>query len=162
MALRGLRADGSRRAEYLARLERILDRADELGMVAILGYFYFGQDERLADEKAVICGVEAATDWLLAKGYTHVMVEINNECNVDRYEHAILKPARVHELIELVKKRSEGKVKSPAGRLLVSASMGGGAIPPEPIAAAADFLLVHGNGVAQPDRLRQMVDRCRA
>jgi hypothetical protein len=155
-------ADGSLRADYLARLERILDRADALGMVAILGYFYFGQDERLADEKAVIRGVEAATDWLLAKGYTHVMVEINNECNVDRYEHAILKPARVHELIELVKKRSEGKVKSPAGRLLVSTSMGGGAIPPETIAAAADFLLVHGNGVAQPDRLRQMVDRCRA
>ena len=29
------------------RLERILDRADELGMVVILGLFYFGQDERL-------------------------------------------------------------------------------------------------------------------
>jgi hypothetical protein len=155
-------ADGRLRADYLARLEKILDRADELGMVAILGYFYFGQDERLADEKAVIRGVENATDWLLAKGYANVLVEIDNECNVDRYEHAILRPARVHELIERVKKRSEGKVKSPAGRLLVSTSMGGGAIPPENVAAAGDFLLVHGNGVGEPDRIRQMVDRCRA
>ena len=33
--------------------KRILDRADELGMVAIVGYFYFGQDQRLKDEAAV-------------------------------------------------------------------------------------------------------------
>ena len=44
---------GELRAEYMGRLERILDRADELGMVVILGYFYFGQDQRLADEAAV-------------------------------------------------------------------------------------------------------------
>ena len=36
--------------------ERILDQADELGMVVILGLFYFGQDERLKDEAAVIGG----------------------------------------------------------------------------------------------------------
>jgi hypothetical protein len=155
-------ADGSLRADYLARLEKILDKADELGMVAIVGYFYFGQDERLKDEAAVVKATENATDWLLAKGYANVLVEINNECNVKRYEHDILKPGRVHELIELVKKRSEGKVKSPAGRLLASASMGGGGIPPETLVAAADFLLLHGNGVSDPDRIRKMVDTCRA
>ena len=155
-------ADGSLRPDYLARLEKILDKADELGMVAIVGYFYFGQDERLKDEAAVIRATETATDWLLAKGYTNVLVEIDNECNVGKYDHAILKPGRVHELIELVKKRSEGKVKSPAGRLLASASMGGGAIPPETLVAAADFLLLHGNGVSDPDRIRKMVETCRA
>jgi len=155
-------ADGSLRADYLARLEKILDKADELGMVAIVGYFYFGQDERLKDEAAVIKAAENATDWLLAKGYTNVLVEINNECNVNRYEHDILKPGRVTELIELVKKRSAGKVKSPAGRLLASASMGGGAIPPENLVAAADFLLLHGNGQKEPDRIRKMVETCRA
>src|SRR5262245_36856572 len=45
--------DGSLRKDYLNRMERILDRADELGMVAIVGYFYFGQDQRLRDEEAV-------------------------------------------------------------------------------------------------------------
>src|SRR5271157_6000600 len=39
--------DGALRPAYLNRLARILDRADELGMVAIVGYFYFGQDERI-------------------------------------------------------------------------------------------------------------------
>src|SRR3974377_556187 len=32
--------DGSLRAAYMARLEKILDRADELGMAVILGLFY--------------------------------------------------------------------------------------------------------------------------
>jgi len=40
-------ADGSLRPAYMRRLEKVLDRADELGMVVILGLFYFGQDERL-------------------------------------------------------------------------------------------------------------------
>ena len=116
-------ADGSLRADYLSRLERILDRADELGMVVILGYFYFGQDERLRDEAAVIRATDEATKWIFDHGYRNVLVEINNECNV-RYDHAILKPERVHELIERVKKTDrDGR------RLLVSTSYGGGTIP---------------------------------
>jgi hypothetical protein len=90
------------------------------------------------------------------------MVEIANEVNVNRYEHKIIQPPRCHELIETVKKLSAGKVNSPAGRLLVSTSMGGGAIPPENIVQAGDFLLLHGNGVSDPNRIRAMVDQCRA
>src|SRR5436305_723440 len=94
--------DGSLRADYMKRLERIIDRADELGMVVILGYFYFGQDERVRDEAAVIRATDLATTWILDRSYRNVLVEINNECNV-RYDHAILQPPRVHELIERVK-----------------------------------------------------------
>ena len=46
-------ADGALAQEpggHLARLSRILQRTDELGMVVVLGIFYFGQDERLRDE----------------------------------------------------------------------------------------------------------------
>src|SRR5688572_26226708 len=53
--------DGRLREDYAARLGRIIDRADELGMVAIVGYFYFGQDERLRDEAAVLLATDAAT-----------------------------------------------------------------------------------------------------
>ena len=148
-------ADGSLRPDYMARLERILDRADELGMAVIVGYFYFGQDERLTDEAAVLAAADNATDWLLAKGYTNVVVEIANEVDVPKYEHPILTASRVHELVERVRERS-------AGRLLASASMGGGSIPPGNLVAAADFLLLHGNGVREPDRIRKMVDQCRA
>ncbi len=92
-------SDGSLRPAYLDRLRRVLDAADGLGMVVILGYFYFGQDERLEDEAAVIRAVDGATRWILEGGWENVLVEINNECNV-KYDHAILRPERVHELIE--------------------------------------------------------------
>ena len=152
---------GTLRADYLGRLERILDRADELGMVVILGYFYFGQDRRLANEAAVIYGAKAATDWLVEKGYTNVLVEIGNEVNI-RYLRQTIQVERCHQLIHLVQQYSAGRVAAPAGRLLVSASMSGGALPPENILAAGDFVLLHGNGVKEPGRIREMVRQVRA
>src|SRR6185503_9142768 len=75
-----IEADGSLRSDYLGRLQRILDRADQLGMIVIMGYIYFGQDQRLSGEPAVQRAVDEATQWLLERGYRNVLVEINNEC----------------------------------------------------------------------------------
>jgi hypothetical protein len=133
----------------------ILDKADDLGMVVILGYFYFGQDERLANEEAVLKGARLATHWLMEKGYRNVLVEINNECNVTRYDHEILKPDRVPHLIRAVKE--QGKEHG----LLVGTSFGGGAIPTAGVAEASDFLLLHGNGVKEPRRIAEMVRKSR-
>jgi len=149
-------SDGTLREDYLGRLERIIDRADELGMVVILGYFYFGQDERLADEDSVIRATDNATNWIFEKGYTNVLVEVNNECNVRRYEHDILKPDRVHELIERVKATTYNR-----WRLLVGTSYGGGFVSLENVVRSSDFLLMHGNGVSNPDRIAEMVRQAR-
>lgn len=147
--------DGSLRPEFLARMEQVLDKADELGMVVILGLFYFGQDERLKDEAAVTRAVDNAIDWLFRKGYTNVLIEVNNECNV-RYDHAILQPDRVHELIQRIQQRTrDGR------RFLVSTSYGGNTIPRENVVRSADFLLLHGNGVKDPNRIGEMVRQTR-
>jgi hypothetical protein len=149
------RPDGSLRTDFMNRLERVLDRADELGMVPILGYFYFGQDERLLDEAAVERAVDEATAWVLDKGYRNVIVEINNECNI-AYDHAILRCDRVHELIERAKRVERG------GRsLYVSTSLGGGSVPPANIVAASDYVLLHGNGVRDPARMVEMIRQVR-
>jgi hypothetical protein len=153
-------ADGTLRADYLARLARVLDRADELGMVPILGVFYFGQGKRLADEAACVRAVDATVDWLTSRGYANVVIEIANECNNEGY-HDVLKPARAHELIERVKQRSAGKVNSPAKRLLVSTSFTGGAVPSDNVIAASDFVFLHGNGVGKPEGIRAMVKKVR-
>ena len=151
----GIEADGSLNTDYLSRLKRIIDFADELGMVVILGYFYFGQDRRLTDEDAVIRATDNATQWLFDNGYTNVIVEVNNECNV-RYSHEILQPERVHELIERVKAITrDGK------RYLVGTSYGGGRVPLENVVRSSDFLLVHGNGVKDPNRIIEMVQQTR-
>jgi hypothetical protein len=154
-------ADGGLRDDYLARLETILDTADEVGMAPVVGLFYFGQDWRLSDEQAVVRATEHVTDWLLDQGYTHVLVEIGNEVDLPRYTHDIIQAPRCHELIERVQKRSADKVDTPAGRLLVSSSMRGNALPPNNVVAVADFLLLHGNHVSATARIRQMVDQCR-
>ena len=151
----GIEADGSLNPDYLSRLKRIIDFADELGMVVILGYFYFGQDKRLTDEDAVIRATDNATQWLFDNGYTNVIVEVNNECNV-RYSHEILQPQRVHELIKRVK-----TITRDGRRYLVGTSYGGGRVPLENVVRASDFLLVHGNGVSDPNRILEMAQQTR-
>lgn len=150
-------ADGSLRPEFAQRMRRVLDAADEQGMVVILGYFYFGQDQRLRDEAAVLRATDEATRWLLDGGWRNVLVEVNNECNVAAYDHEILKPARVHELIARVRgAERDGR------RLLAGTSYGGGAVPKENVVRGSDFLLLHGNGVTNSARISEMVRQTRA
>ncbi len=147
--------DGNLRPAYMGRLKKILDEADRLGMVVILGYFYFGQDQHLKDEQAVINAVENITDWILDHNYRNIIIELNNECNV-RYDHEILQPDRIHELIALVQE----KVKD-GHRLLVSTSYGGGFLPLPNVVGGADFILLHGNGVDDPLEITALVERTR-
>ena len=126
-------------------------------MVVVLGIFYFGQDERLRDEAAVCRAVEETCGWVLQRGWRNVVIEINNECDVPRYEHEILRPHRVHELIARAQ-----RVTRDGDRLLVGTSYGGGRIPGDVVCAASDFIMLHGNGVADPRRIAAMVDRTRA
>ncbi|MCC5929429.1 MAG: hypothetical protein JJU28_09310 [Cyclobacteriaceae bacterium] len=149
--------DGSLREAFMHRTERILDRADEIGMVVILGLFYFGEDQTLTDEKAVKSAVENATRWVLNKGYTHVIIEVNNECSVNAYDHDILKCHRVHELIKLVKDIEVG-----GRRLYASTSLAGGHIPTDEIVSVSDFILIHGNGVNDPERIHLISDEIRS
>jgi len=148
--------DGSLRPAYTARLERILNRADELGMVVIVGYFYVGQAVHLRDEAAVIKATDNATHFLLKHGWRNVMVEIDNECDIG-FRHEMLKPERVSELIARVKATSKR-----GRRLLVGTSFSGGAIPTESVVRVSDFLLLHGNGVTQPELIAEMVRKTRA
>jgi hypothetical protein len=152
----GFHPDGTLRADYIRRLERILDRADTLGMVPIVGYFYFGQDQRLENDAAVRRAVREATTWLLKRDYRNVLIEIANECDNRKYEQPLIQAARVHELIQLAQSIAVG-----GRRLPVSVSFNGGSIPPPNVVRVADFLLLHGNGVKEPDRIAEMVTRTR-
>ncbi|HEY9487116.1 MAG TPA: hypothetical protein VIQ51_02220, partial [Chryseosolibacter sp.] len=138
------------------RLEKILNKADELNMVVMLGLFYFGQDQNLRDEEAIRSGVKNTIDWLFEKGYRNVLIEVNNECNIKQYDHEILKPERVHELIEMVKGMKEKGYRYP-----VSTSYGGGFVPLPNVVKASDFILIHGNGVATYEAMQTLIDKTR-
>ena len=147
--------NGSLKPAYLNRLSRILDKADELGMVVILGIYYFGQEKSIADEAAVLNGIRNTVEWVLKNGYTNVLIEINNECDLYKV-HPILKADRVHEAINSAKSiEVDGK------RLLVGTSYAGGVIPGAEVVKVSDFILLHGNGVGDPKRIVEMVKKTR-
>lgn len=143
--------DGSLREPFMQRAERILNRADELGMVVILGLFYFGEDGILRDEEAVKHAVRNATNWVLENGYTNVIFEINNECTAPAYNHPILRCERVHELIELVQ-----SIEVNGRSIYTSTSLAGNQVPTENIVEVSDYVLIHGNGVQNYERITEM------
>jgi hypothetical protein len=147
---------GELRPSYMPRFKKILDRLDQLGMVAIVGIYYFGQDERIYDEASVKRGVDNAVGFLLDGGWRNLIVEIDNECDVPRYEHPILQPGRVHELIE----QARGITRD-GRRLLVGTSYKGRSIPSEAVLAASDLAMIHGNGVTDPNVIGEMVEKTR-
>lgn len=153
--------DGELKPAYMERMSKILDRADQLQMVPIVGLFYFGQTKVFRDEAAVIAATDHAVDYLLGRGYANVLIEIANECDSSRYP-AIIQPDRADELIRRVQERSAGKARNAAKRFYVSTSLRGGKLPNDKILGCADFVLLHGNGVGSPDGIRQMVRQTRA
>lgn len=149
--------DGSLKPASMARLKLILDKAAELGMAPIAGIFYFGQDQHLKGDGAVRAAVRNTVNWLHDGGYTNVLIEIANECDNRAYEQPLIQAPRIHELIDLAKSITRN-----GRRFLVSASYNGGSIPRPNLVKTADFLLVHGNGVKEPARIREMVKLARA
>jgi hypothetical protein len=153
----GFNADGSLKPEYLARMDQVIRALDGQGMVAILGYFYFGQDERLTDETAVRNAAWNATQWVLDQGYRNVLIEVDNEADNPAYHHAILTSSRVAELIRSVQTQSANYGR----RLSVAVSLTGGRTPTSDIAQAEDFILLHGNGQT-PAMITSMVASVRS
>ncbi len=134
----GFDENGGLKSAWTNRLRRVLDAAQELSMAAILGLFYFGQDQRLLNDAAVKRATENAVDWLMHHDYRNVLIEIANECDHFSYDHEIIRPHRVAELIQLAREVSSGE-------LLISTSFCGGVIPPDNVLRAVDFVLLHGN-----------------
>lgn len=149
--LSGFAADGSPHADTLERLDQVLAAADACGMAVILGLFYGMAARRLDGEAAVIRALDATVAHVLAGGWRHVLIEIGNEIDNVAFTHDIIRPARCAELFARVR-----------GRLPVSTSFNGNVVPPDQLIALSDYVLLHGNNVERPDRIREMVAQVRA
>jgi hypothetical protein len=135
--------NGELDSAYMNRLEKIIDRADELGMVVILNYFYFGQDRRFASDVAVKQAVANATAWIMNRKYTNVILDLANECDYPHYTAEIIKAPNIHELLELA--RIVSRAMRPEYTLLIGTSFSGMAVPTNNVIAESDFILIHGN-----------------
>jgi hypothetical protein len=130
--------DGSLDQEYLLRVERVIERADQLGATIILSLFYQRQDQVLGNEQAVRKGVTEVVDWIRRKGYRNLILEIANEYGHSGFNHAVLRSdPGVAGLIRLAQQRHSS--------LPVSASTKGDARLTPKVADAADVILIHYN-----------------
>jgi len=148
---------GGLRPEYMARLKKILDRADEKGMVVILGLFYFGQEQYMESEAAVYKGVDNIMEWLFTNNYKNVLIEVVNETGSNSYKQKILQADRIHEMIDYIKAKKKNGF-----RYLVSTSYRGAAIPGEAVVKSSDFILLHGNDVNDPAGIIKQIDATKA
>ncbi|MFW5980822.1 MAG: hypothetical protein ACOCRB_02240 [Halanaerobiaceae bacterium] len=127
---------------YKGRMKRLIEAADELGMVVIVSFFYPGQVHRLQDEKAVKNAVISASRFLKEGGYTNVLIEIANEHDIASPHDIITEPEGMVELIKLAREESGG--------IPVGSSRTGGSAD-EKVAKASDYVLIHGNGCSRQD-----------
>jgi len=158
----GYTPDGRLLPDYKSRLLRVLDAIDANGMVAVLGYFYVSATPAVTDENAFIRATDEITDLVCDSGYTNVLIEVANECDISRWTAEIIRPTRSHELVARVQSRSKGKVKTPDGRLLVSTSFATAAPIPERLLQTADYALYHGNGLRTPQDVHARARQIRA
>lgn len=149
--------DGSLRQDSMDRLKRIIDRADELGMVIMVGIFYFGQDHLLKDENAVKQAVINTVDWIADHGYANVLLEIANEYPAHFYRHDIIRE-RPEVLIELARQRAAQRHLC----LPVSVSSFAVRLPSQAVVDASDYILLHGNAIKDPNQMVENIQTLRS
>jgi hypothetical protein len=148
------RADGTLKPAWMARLDQVIRAADASGIIVDVSLFYRFQDQRITTDAGVVTAVDGVTDYLVAAGYTNVLLEICNECSVSGIDHANLNKDEIWKLIRRAQVRSGGK-------LLVSSSFGGANNPPPSVIAQADYLSLHCN-VQTPEEMTATLTRIRA
>ncbi len=64
---------------YAIRLKRLIEAADEIGMVVIVSFFYPGQAVRFTSGAEILNSVRTACDFLMANEFDNIIIEICNE-----------------------------------------------------------------------------------
>jgi hypothetical protein len=133
-------ADGSLRASYLTRVQRVIEAADRAGAAIILSCYYQRQDQNLRDWDAIRAGVVNVVNWITTNHFANILLETTNEFTHAGFTHTrLMTPEGQVELIQLAKQI--------APNLLVSVSGCGDALIPDPVGAIADFILFHLNRI---------------
>ncbi len=138
--------------DYMERAASVIERADALGAVIILGLYYQRQDQILNDEEAVERGVIEVVDWIKQNGYRNIILDLVNEYGHGGFKHGVLRSdAGVAGLIRLARQRYPSL---PVG----ASGTGDGRLTPK-VAAASSVLLVHFNELSVseiPGRLKDL------
>jgi hypothetical protein len=155
----GFDPHGNLKPEYAARLSRVIEAADRLGMVAIVGFFYQGSSEHIAADAEEHYAKEAIRQGsLFLKNTPHrnILIEIENETNARYYEHPIMKPDGILDAVLLAQQTVQHQIP-------VSMSWLAGVMPRgsrgDAALRAVDYVMFHTNGKIPEgvhDEIREM------
>jgi hypothetical protein len=125
---------------YASRMHRLIQAADDLGMIVIVSYLYPGQVHRLQDARAVLNAVRTASRYLRSGAYANVIIEVCNEFNLCKANPLVGTPEGMVALMEIARQESGGM---PVG------CSGTGGYVNEQITKESDIILIHGNGLSR-------------
>lgn len=137
---------GNLRPAYASRLQRVIEEADKLGMVVIVGFFYQGSNERiLADpeDRYAKEAVRQASLFLKNLPHRNILIEIANETNPQSYKHPIMQPDGILDAVLLAQKTVEHQI--PISMSWVGGVMRRGSRA-DLAMRAVDYVMFHTNG----------------
>jgi hypothetical protein len=130
---------GELKTAYTYRMQQVLEAADALGMVVIVGFFYWKHTEGWSDE-TMMKAARNACQFLRESGRKNFMIEIANE-NGPGYQQPLLHGDQVHKVILALKPDFP--------EMLFSTSLAGMDVtrnlPSPALVASSDYVLLHGN-----------------
>ena len=142
--------DGNIKSAWFARLERVLEATDRLGMVVLLQMFYPKQVFRFKTNQAVVVATEATVDWLLSKKFRNFVIDCCNECDWDdnqkfmKHLPALFWPWH-GGLLDRIRRRS----KAGGHEFIISSSFIGGSVPSSDKYKHIDYVNLHANNLWQ-------------
>jgi len=157
----GFTPEGELKPAYANRLARVLARADELGIVVIVGLFYWVFVKQMENEKAIWRAAHSALDWLEGTGRHNVLVEVANEIEVvvKHTESDLFTYRRQAEMLETLRKAHPGLLCSTS--FIAKRADPAKGVPPDSLIEASDYVLIHGNGTRPPE-LAEKIQALRA
>ena len=154
----GFAPTGELKLAYADRVARVLARADELGMVPIVGLFYWVNLLKMENEAAIWRAADEALAFLEGTGRRNLLIELANEIEVvvRRTPYDIFRPDCQPEMIEKLRAAHPGLYYS-TSFMAHNVNLDPG-YPPARLIEAADYVLLHGNGTRPPQLLAALQD----
>jgi len=150
------RPDGSLKADWLRRLERLLRAADERGMFVNLMYFYHGQSGQFRSTGAIHNAAVNITNWLVAHDFRNVIVDVANEYDLPgpQWDFKGYIPQNIIPLIDDVREC----FKHAGYSLPIGTSSDGRMRYPQSLQGQVDVLLIHGDGRDPQEKARRVAE----
>jgi len=109
----GFDSHGNLKPAYAGRLRQVIERADQLGMVVIVGFFYQGSAhwvDMAPDDGYAREAIRQASLFLKGLANRNILIEIANEVDPSTYEHPILQPDGIIDAVRFAQETVQHQI----------------------------------------------------